>query len=299
MSTIVEKRTRGRKQRITRQTVQVIADPGTHLEVHMTGSVVDTSDRGVCVEVMRLVPLGSAVLVAGEFATLNGKRVLNSIGHVCWFRQQANGNYRLGVGFDKIQAALTDDGGANPMKDEAEDLPDYYDILQISEMADAETLQRVYRLMAQRYHPDNRDSGDVEKFRQISEAWKVLGNAQKRAEYNQKLRESSTLRWKLFDQKSALDRLESERNRRGALLTLLYTKRVSSPATPSMTIREIEELLSVPKEQLDFALWYLRERKYIMGAENGRLQITIDGVEKAEEAAAEMKERLGRLISGA
>jgi len=36
-------------------------------------------------------------------------------------------------------------------------LPDYYEDLQISPIADLETIERVFRLLAKRYHPDNKD----------------------------------------------------------------------------------------------------------------------------------------------
>ena len=37
---------------------------------------------------------------------------------------------------------------------------DYYETLQISKNADQETVQRVFRLLAQRFHPDNLETGD-------------------------------------------------------------------------------------------------------------------------------------------
>ena len=41
---------------------------------------------------------------------------------------------------------------------------DYYEDLQISPNADLETIERVYRLLAKRYHPDNQATGSIEKF---------------------------------------------------------------------------------------------------------------------------------------
>ena len=42
---------------------------------------------------------------------------------------------------------------------------DFYEDLQVSSNADQETIERVYRLLAKRYHPDNLDCGNSEKFR--------------------------------------------------------------------------------------------------------------------------------------
>lgn len=53
---------------------------------------------------------------------------------------------------------------------------DYYEVLQISPNADQETVHRVYRIQAQRFHPDNLETGDAGKFRAVAEAYQVLSN---------------------------------------------------------------------------------------------------------------------------
>jgi len=63
---------------------------------------------------------------------------------------------------------------------------DYYDILGISKNADAEEIKRAYRKLAMQYHPD-RNPGDAEaeaKFKEASEAYGVLSDAEKRARYD-------------------------------------------------------------------------------------------------------------------
>ena len=47
---------------------------------------------------------------------------------------------------------------------------DHYEVLQISKNADADTIQRVFRLLARRFHPDNPNTGNEARFRQIHEA---------------------------------------------------------------------------------------------------------------------------------
>ena len=47
---------------------------------------------------------------------------------------------------------------------------DYYEILQVSDSAEPDTINRVYRLFAQRYHPDNQETGNETRFREITEA---------------------------------------------------------------------------------------------------------------------------------
>lgn len=62
---------------------------------------------------------------------------------------------------------------------------DYYAILGVSRDADTATIKRAYRKLARRYHPDVSDEPDAEaKFKEIGEAWEVLGDEEKRAAYD-------------------------------------------------------------------------------------------------------------------
>lgn len=64
---------------------------------------------------------------------------------------------------------------------------DYYEILDIDKSADEKDVKKAYRKMAMKYHPDRNkgDSGAEEKFKEINEAYEVLGNAEKRSRYDQ------------------------------------------------------------------------------------------------------------------
>ncbi|MGH7476237.1 MAG: molecular chaperone DnaJ [Longimicrobiales bacterium] len=63
---------------------------------------------------------------------------------------------------------------------------DYYEILGIARDADAETIKKAYRKLALQYHPDrNSGSGEAaEQFREATEAYEVLKDAEKRAAYD-------------------------------------------------------------------------------------------------------------------
>jgi len=63
---------------------------------------------------------------------------------------------------------------------------DYYAILGVGKTATQEEIQRAYRKLARKYHPDiNKESNAEEKFKQINEAYEVLGDPTKRAKYDQ------------------------------------------------------------------------------------------------------------------
>lgn len=62
---------------------------------------------------------------------------------------------------------------------------DYYEVLGVDRNASDEQIRRAFRQLAFRYHPDhNREDGAAEKFKEVSEAYEVLSNADKRAAYD-------------------------------------------------------------------------------------------------------------------
>lgn len=62
---------------------------------------------------------------------------------------------------------------------------DYYATLGVAENAPADEIKRAYRKLARRYHPDVSDEPDAEsRFKEVAEAWEVLGDSEKRAAYD-------------------------------------------------------------------------------------------------------------------
>ena len=67
-----------------------------------------------------------------------------------------------------------------------------YEILEVSENASSEVIDKAYKVLAKKYHPDLQNSGDrsaaEEKMKQLNEAYNVLSDDIKRKEYDQMLK---------------------------------------------------------------------------------------------------------------
>jgi len=160
---------------------------------------------------------------------------------------------------------------------------DYYEVLQISPNADQETVHRVYRIQAQRFHPDNLDTGDAGKFRLVAEAYEVLSEPQSRASYDAEHRRArGRAAQETFVAPPPAPPFQDEVQRREEILRLLYRRRQAHPDQPSLGLRELEALLGAPKEHLEFSLWYLKESGYLVRSDSARHTITLKGVELAE-----------------
>ena len=62
---------------------------------------------------------------------------------------------------------------------------DYYKVLGVDRKASQEDIKKAYRKLARQYHPDtNKDAGAEERFKDISEAYDVLGDPEKRKKYD-------------------------------------------------------------------------------------------------------------------
>lgn len=169
---------------------------------------------------------------------------------------------------------------------------DHYETMQISPNADLETIHRVYRILAQRYHPDNTVTGDIDLFRTLTEAYEALSDPEKRAVFDIEHRATRRLTWKIFDQSTSSQGVDAERRKRSGILALLYRKRVAQPDNPSMNLKDFEDLLGVPKEHLEFTLWYLKEGHFVTRMDNGRHSITLKGVDLAESMSESRSEPL-------
>jgi curved DNA-binding protein len=81
------------------------------------------------------------------------------------------------------------------------DFKDYYKVLGLEKGTTAEEIKKTYRRLAKKYHPDTNkgSSASEEKFKEISEAYEVLGDAEKRAKYDDLYDDMKSGRYRAFE----------------------------------------------------------------------------------------------------
>ena len=171
------------------------------------------------------------------------------------------------------------------------DFINHYETLEVSPSASFETVERVFRYLAKRYHPDASEHGSIEKFTRIAEAYEILGDPNKRASFDVELDKQRVSEVEIVEGTATIGDDTADRHR---LLSLFYAQRRQSIKNPGLGMNTVESLMGIPVEVLDFHVWFFREKGWIQREEGGAISITADGVEKLE-SSAELQEERNRL----
>ena len=178
------------------------------------------------------------------------------------------------------------------MQTEEEKGIDYYDILQVSTNAEPDTINRVFRLLAQRFHPDNQQTGNEDRFRIILEAYSVLSDPERRARYDISHDEQQKERWRLV---SAGDQIENdfevEQMSRLTVLEALYTKKRLDVQQAGITLLDLEKMVGRPREHLEFTIWFLLQKRLVTRDDHSNLTLTVEGAEYLENTYRTKKHR--------
>jgi len=176
---------------------------------------------------------------------------------------------------------------------------DLYEVLQVSPRADEDTVHRVFRHLAKRFHPDNADSGNAERFNDVMQAFQVLSDPEQRARYDARYEQEREARWRIFDQASATSDIVADRRIRNGILSLLYTARRNDPDHPGMGVVDLERLLNCPEQHMKFQIWFLKENGWVARQENGTWAITASGVDRVFELGGPAEDATHLLPAGA
>jgi len=240
---------------------------------HATSFTVEfCSDRELVLSCRRRIPEGGMIHVEARDSSMQGDFVVREC-------------MRRGLAYSIRAESVTEPNHTSPGGDTDFEGTDFYEILQINPSADPETIHRVFRIMAARFHPDNPETGNEQKFLELSLAHAVLSNPERRAEYDEfrKLRAEDPIA--VFKHKEFVVGVEAEQNRRLGVLSLLYNHRRVDPDHPGVSLLELEQKMDLPREHLSFAMWYLRSKQLVTLADNSDYALTAEGADFLEKDA--------------
>ena len=167
-----------------------------------------------------------------------------------------------------------------------------YQLLQVDPNAHPTIIRYAYRFLAAMYHPDNAESGDAEKFKIITEAWRTLSDTARRAAYDaqcglkvvQQAAQQAASAGMTGVGPSGLPNVPkaglswNEVELRLAVLQVLLEARRKRPQTGGASARMLMDCLNCTMSDIDWVLWYLREKGQITRTESAFL-ITVVGVD--------------------
>jgi curved DNA-binding protein len=246
---------------------------------------VDLSESGVMVESRVPLIVGTYVQMDADAFGFSGEALVRHC------RRRAS-KYLVGLEFCGPLSGP-------PREATGEEFTDLYVILQISPTAEPDTLQRVYRLLAARYHPDNSQTGDLQKFLLLQKAYETLTDPAKRAAYDAEYALRQTGPMPIFELKDFVVGIDVESNRRLGILSLLYNRRRINPDRPGISLLDFEQLMTIPREHLVFTVWYLKEKQLLRAGENAEYEITANGVEFVETSLPSSRLLQGLLLAPA
>lgn len=166
----------------------------------------------------------------------------------------------------------------------ANEFVDYYELLQLSPNADTDTIDRVYRHLAKKSHPDSTEFASYDLFQQIVEAHRTLSDPETRAGYDARYQDYWNRKWRLASEASNRSAFSDDHVTRESLLSLLYVQRRRNMKSPGLGEHEVSRLLSTPPELVDFHFWYLRAKGWVERLQTGHLAITAAGVDQVEQS---------------
>lgn len=144
-----------------------------------------------------------------------------------------------------------------------------------------EAIQVAYVRLAEKYHPKTGELPSPEKYESVTLAFEVLSDPELRAEFN-KLKGIGEEDRPKFSGLAFFEAYQRDTHLRIAVLCVLYDRRRSKPFTPALSMRHMEAIFGASTQELNLALWYLKQRELVLADDKSSLQITVSGMDYLE-----------------
>lgn len=154
---------------------------------------------------------------------------------------------------------------------------DHYIVLGVEPDADTDAIQAAYARLGDKY------AGDTERLAILQQAYEVLSDPDLRASFDAVKGVDIEKGAPKFTGAEFFDALEKSAGLRSAVLSILYDRRRVKSFKPSLSNRHLDGMLLVTGEALNFALWYLKKRGFVIYDDKSAMEITVDGMDFLEQ----------------
>jgi hypothetical protein len=185
---------------------------------------------------------------------------------------------------------------------------DYYEYLMISPNADRAMIEWAVRLMLTRYGKKNGEQADQAKYELVKEAYRTLADPKRRELYDSLRKEHAEIApesdsldalsravvpARSKDQRISIESIrveqtataadvELQRRLREGVMSSLYDIVITRPRNPELGRAEIARSIGARIDEIEFTIWFLREKDLLKTTNQGLYAITAKGVEWVE-----------------
>jgi DnaJ domain len=157
---------------------------------------------------------------------------------------------------------------------------DHYAVLGVDPKAKNEVIQQAYTELAAKYNPrKGGPEADNEKFEAVGLAFEVLLDPAARASFDSLRPGAAQDDAPQFSGMPFFSSGAGEVTRRRVVLCVMYDRTRHKPIRPGLSMRQLELMVTLTTEELQFVVWYLKARGYAAMDDKSNLQITVDGME--------------------
>jgi curved DNA-binding protein CbpA len=155
---------------------------------------------------------------------------------------------------------------------------DHYEVLGVDHKAGTDAIQSAYARLSDKYNPQTGSAPDHDKFEAVTLAFEVLSDPDLRGDFD-KLKGIGADDKPRFSGRAFFDAYTRDVHLRVALLCVLYDRRRTKPFTPSLSMRNLENIFNVTTVEMNFAIWYMKQRDLVVMDDKSSLMITTPGMD--------------------
>lgn len=156
---------------------------------------------------------------------------------------------------------------------------DHYKVFGVDPKASTDEIHAAYRKQIDLYHPERGKSPDREKYEAAQLAFEVLSDPEGRKTFDSVRSGGEDEAECSFSGLSFFTDMRKDVDRRNVILIALYDHKRQKPRTPAITRRQLDMLIRVGEEELQLAIWYLKDRGLMIVDDRSKMQITAAGMD--------------------